>query len=551
MVARKKARPEIDCNSVIELRGVVSGPGDFVIASASDTPRSGGDLMTSRRTLLTYAAVMGLPISLISPLSPAAAPVPLRERQNINQFAADLAKVAALRAGVARMKTISTAQPDDPAGWTYWASIHGVTEDSPPALAAVYAQCDHTYFGTPGHLASHFLSWHRAYLFFFESTLKAAARANGVQTAFELPYWNWYADGDLPKIFTEGAEATNPLWHDRISSSVDPTSLHREFFKQPALLPDLLATWQASFSVPLEMNPHGSVHGVIGGDMGAIQTSARDPIFWLHHANIDRLWTAWLKQSAGHGNPAPTSTWGKTRFQFDVAGAMVKTASSVTDSETGLGYRYDSYASGPVAAPVAAVTPRPLRVIQGFPVVEAPVAAMVGGPAQTTRAVSRSPQVTLRNDVVAVDLALTAGTRRKLATLAKGKPGGTQAWVVIEDVLVSSTARAGGFSYSVSAALPGQSAHEVPLTEINTFALSTRQGHVAGHAHMAGDPSTPITLTFPLPAVLKALGLKTPAELARGLRIFFRPVQLLDQTAVSDPVSVGSVTISTSVEHNK
>ena len=32
----------------------------------------------------------------------------------------------------------------------------------------------------------------------------------------------------------------------------------------------------------------------VGGWMSAFATAAQDPIFWLHHANIDRLWEAWL-----------------------------------------------------------------------------------------------------------------------------------------------------------------------------------------------------------------------------------------------------------------
>lgn len=52
----------------------------------------------------------------------------------------------------------------------------------------------------------------------------------------------------------------------------------------------------------LEMNPHNFVHGKIGGRsnqngqtglMGVVATAALDPIFYLHHANIDRMWAAW------------------------------------------------------------------------------------------------------------------------------------------------------------------------------------------------------------------------------------------------------------------
>jgi tyrosinase len=37
-------------------------------------------------------------------------------------------------------------------------------------------------------------------------------------------------------------------------------------------------------------------------------TAGLDPIFWLHHSNIDRLWESWL-QAAGHVNPTDESAW--------------------------------------------------------------------------------------------------------------------------------------------------------------------------------------------------------------------------------------------------
>lgn len=45
----------------------------------------------------------------------------------------------------------------------------------------------------------------------------------------------------------------------------------------------------------IEWVPHGLVHAAVGGpegDMTAMH-SPNDPIFWLHHANVDRLWWNW------------------------------------------------------------------------------------------------------------------------------------------------------------------------------------------------------------------------------------------------------------------
>lgn len=46
------------------------------------------------------------------------------------------------------------------------------------------------------------------------------------------------------------------------------------------------------FSGELE-NVHGQIHGWAGGAMTSVPTAAFDPLFWSHHAMIDRLWRIW------------------------------------------------------------------------------------------------------------------------------------------------------------------------------------------------------------------------------------------------------------------
>ena len=66
-----------------------------------------------------------------------------------------------------------------------------------------------------------------------------------------------------------------------------------------------------SFSV-IEGLPHNNVHNCIGGvgpvDPGPYGNmtnflSTVDPIFFLHHANIDRLWDVWTRKQQGFGLP--------------------------------------------------------------------------------------------------------------------------------------------------------------------------------------------------------------------------------------------------------
>jgi tyrosinase len=54
----------------------------------------------------------------------------------------------------------------------------------------------------------------------------------------------------------------------------------------------------AAFTSGLEAI-HGAVHVWVGGNMGYIPTAPSDPIFWMHHANVDRLWWQWQQAHPG------------------------------------------------------------------------------------------------------------------------------------------------------------------------------------------------------------------------------------------------------------
>lgn len=155
-----------------------------------------------------------------------------------------------------------------------------------------------------------FLPWHRAYLYNFE--MAARDRVPGVT----LPWWDWTLrpprQAGLPKVF---ADATvngqpNPLASFRINlpkanppilhnTSRDPGSVNG--LPTQAQVDDALSStdW-ADFNDQLE-DVHDNVHGWVSGDMGVVATSAYDPIFWSHHAMIDRIWWVWQVRN-GNGN---------------------------------------------------------------------------------------------------------------------------------------------------------------------------------------------------------------------------------------------------------
>ncbi|KAL7619911.1 hypothetical protein AAE478_010458 [Parahypoxylon ruwenzoriense] len=64
--------------------------------------------------------------------------------------------------------------------------------------------------------------------------------------------------------------------------------------------PEALATVQVipdynQYRIKLEGTPHGAIHSAVGGDLSP-STSPNDPIFFLHHTQIDRLWYLWQQE---------------------------------------------------------------------------------------------------------------------------------------------------------------------------------------------------------------------------------------------------------------
>jgi tyrosinase len=197
-----------------------------------------------------------------------------------------------------------------------------------------------------------------------------------------LPYWDYTKPEDeeahkLPEPFRD-ARAENPLYTRERNSRINAGDPLRDgrWDARPALriprfsLPmfDTRPSFGAGMMEDvtplgrtrgsLEGTPHGTVHSAVGGWMGFFDTAALDPIFWLHHANVDRLWEVWL----GLGNADPEDeTWLLTGFEFyDVDGERkTLTIESMRDTRA-LGYAYEA-----TAPPSGLVGPPPERARRG------------------------------------------------------------------------------------------------------------------------------------------------------------------------------------------
>jgi tyrosinase len=211
------------------------------------------------------------------------------------------------------------------------------------------------------HGSYYFLSWHRMYLYFFDRILRAASG----DPKLVLPYWNWTdpAQRALPLAFRQPANASNSLY---IAPPNRPAALDAGTASLGAGTVDYSvafadtnfdsmtgsgASFGGQIASPMQFNgphgafesqPHDVVHVALGGLMGDPDTAAQDPIFWLHHANIDRMWNRWLNQGGGRADPSDAA-WRNTRFTFfDEAGhAVYLTGAEVLDTVGQLNYRYD------------------------------------------------------------------------------------------------------------------------------------------------------------------------------------------------------------------
>ncbi|MGB8132295.1 MAG: tyrosinase family protein [Candidatus Angelobacter sp.] len=278
---------------------------------------------TRRRFIVTAGAAAStvLGSSLFNLESVWAAPY---IRRNLGGMAATDPVLVSYRKAIKAMKLL----PDsNPLSWTYQAAIHGIPG---PALHPSWNTCEH---GTP-----YFWSWHRMYLYWFERIIRKMSGDN----SWALPYWDYISASQrhLPTPFQDSSSelfhsARGPGWNTGAASyaawQVDPTSGNSftDYF---------------SGQSGIEGNPHDNVHIYMSGDMGDPSTAAVDPIFYVHHSNIDRLWNLWLAQGGGRHNPLSTSSWrNKSYTFFDENGnpVVMKTCDILRCAEQ-LNYTYES-----------------------------------------------------------------------------------------------------------------------------------------------------------------------------------------------------------------
>jgi len=229
---------------------------------------------------------------------------------------------------------------DDDRGFSYFAGWHGEP----------FNWCEHH--------TSLFLPWHRQYLYYFELALQA------IVPGVTLPWWDWTVSDSIPAAYGVDSRAPdNPLLVSQVriyrSGQSEPAP-PRTPGQNPGVPPlpyqddwnqAMAATSFAEFQTAIEQ-VHDNVHVWVGGIMQDIQSAAYDPLFFAHHAMIDRSWRLWQTQNPG-ATPAATLLDNGLRPN----GMTVRQTLDVTQ----LGYEYAGTAAeapGPTAPNgTAAATP--------------------------------------------------------------------------------------------------------------------------------------------------------------------------------------------------
>lgn len=209
----------------------------------------------------------------------------LRHRKSVDKL--EPSELADLRKAFAEAMDL-----DDERGFWYFAGWHGEP------------------FGWCQHHTDLFLPWHRAYLYYLELALQE--RVPGVT----LPWWDWTRESGPPTAYAEDDAADgqpNPLLARRVRvyrSGVDQQAPPREpgqaatEGKVPPLPYD--SRWERamqadtfeSFQRAIE-SIHDDVHVWTGGIMASVQWAGYDPLFFAHHAMVDRAWRIWQYRHPG------------------------------------------------------------------------------------------------------------------------------------------------------------------------------------------------------------------------------------------------------------
>ncbi|KAK3360539.1 putative tyrosinase [Lasiosphaeria hispida] len=214
----------------------------------------------------------------------------------------------------------------------------------------------HRHVARDIHNSALFLPYHRYFIHLYHKTLREHCRYHGT-----IPYWDWSRDWQDPSkspiwdpVTGFGGDGdpngtVTIMWGSCIKEGpfVDYEVLWSDFYPRPHCLSRGFgrqpgAPWDNEFFKPhsmadlmsrdtfydftetLEGGSHDAVPNGINGDFYTLE-SPNDPVFFLHHTNIDRLWWTWQRAKPGrmYEYNGPKTSWILNKGKLDdVMGMM-------------------------------------------------------------------------------------------------------------------------------------------------------------------------------------------------------------------------------------
>ncbi|KAI3978831.1 hypothetical protein MKX01_016006 [Papaver californicum] len=197
------------------------------------------------------------------------------------------------------------------------------------------------------HRSWMFFPWHRMMIYFHERILGSLIGDEN----FALPFWNWDSPEGMfiPDMYLNGSMIDT----QRDSSHLPPqvADINYDYFERGLGPEDQISTniafmynqmvsgakkTELFMGCPykagengfcdgpgtIELAPHNALHTWVGSnlntereDLGAFYSAARDPIFYAHHSNIDRLWNVW-NELRGNKPAIEDPEWLDSTFYF-------------------------------------------------------------------------------------------------------------------------------------------------------------------------------------------------------------------------------------------
>lgn len=191
-----------------------------------------------------------------------------------------------------------------------------------------------------------FLPWHRLQVAHMERII---GELTG-HRSFAMPYWDWQVDRFLPPWIVD---PSSPLYDAQRDPAAATLDFNKARFAESRNVARISSDGFSAFcgrpdaAGRVEAYGHNIIHMLVGGaefggHMASTATAALDPVFWLHHCNVDRVWATW---HAKNGDNAYSQPWkditmsGFTGVDGRPTGRW--TASRITTTRA-LGYSYDS-----------------------------------------------------------------------------------------------------------------------------------------------------------------------------------------------------------------